>query len=268
MLKLLFALLHKAFSKKREGGKELKILNVSPDPRDSRDRDYEFKHPLSASAMPDKYIIPLRYHSEVKSQKNIGSCASHVAADLVEMEYKIAGRSRIVPLSELWHYYVVRGPEYFNTRPEDSGQFLRDMCKVLKEKGIAPEMTWAYDTSKFNEKPPAISDAFASFYKIKSYHKIYTLENLRKSIALNHPVGIGVIVHDSFMRNKDGMIPMPQGNEKRRGGHALVALGYDTKNKLIKVKNSWNVGWGKGGYAWIPEQYFLRFGLDYWSVRV
>ncbi len=155
-----------------------------------------------------------------------------------------------------------------NTLPEDSGAYLRDVCKVLREKGIAPELTWPYDVSKFNDKPPWYADAFARLYRIKSYHRIYSVKDIKKSIALNHPVMVGILVFDSFLKNKDGIITMPNPGETSLGGHALVVTAYNSKNKTLRVKNSWSRRWGNKGYADIPESYFLRYGLDYWSVRV
>lgn len=268
ILKHILRLLDQRFSKERNPGKLNQIFNLMPDPRDKRDIDYVFTSPLSEKTMPDNYIIPRKFHSPVKNQGSIGSCASHVAADITEMEMAMYKKTFAIPLSERWHYYTVRGEDYYNTYPQDSGQYLRDMCKVLNKEGIAPEMTCSYDTSKYNDHPNFVSYMFAPFWKASSYHRIYSIKDIKKSIALNHPVAFGIAVFESFPKNKDGMIPFPKESERRIGGHAMTMVGYNKDNKTLILKNSWGTRWGNVGYAEIPEDYFKDYGYDYWSIRV
>ena len=260
--------LHSWKKPKRSPGALRHKMNLKADPRDEKDVKYAFKSAVSETKIPDVYEIPLKFQSPVKNQGRVGSCASHAAADLVEIEFAINKPNRLLPLSELWHYYTVRSPEYFNTFPADSGQYARDMCRVLKDKGIAPEMTWPYDVSKFNDSPPWYANAFAGLYKIKSYHRIYSVADIRKSIALDHPVAVGFKLFQKFLSFKGTVLPMPEKGERMVGGHEMIIVGYNKPNKTLRIKNSWGARWGDSGYVEIPEAYFLLYALDYWSVRV
>ena len=76
-----------------------------------------------------------------------------------------------------------------------------------------------------------------------------------------------------------GKIPYPAMREGIRGGHAIVAAGYDD-NMVIKnmpsgpqttgaflIRNSWSTGWGDNGYGWLPYDYVLHsLATDWWSL--
>lgn len=243
-------------------------LGLSKDPFDERDEEYSFATPISEEILPDVCEIPLEFHSPLKDQSRIGSCASHSAADLVEMEYALNKIERILPLSELWHYYVVRSPEFMNVPGQDSGQDFRSMCKVLAQKGIAPEVLCPYDVTKFNDKPTYWADMFASYYKILSYHRVTSVADIAKVIYLNHPIALGVYVTPAFMRHRGKEAIQPANDDRMLGGHAIVLLGYDLPNRRYKIKNSWGSGWGDNGYAWVSESYLLKYCIDMWHVKV
>ncbi len=66
-----------------------------------------------------------------------------------------------------------------------------------------------------------------------------------------------------------GIVPMPGGNEKSLGGHAVLAVGYDDTKQMFLVRNSWGNGWGIGGYFWMPYQYLddRKLSDDFWTIR-
>ena len=52
-------------------------------------------------------------------------------------------------------------------------------------------------------------------------------------------------------------------------GHAMFAVGYDDKKKMVLVRNSWGDKWGQKGYFWMPYAYISDKSLssDFWTVR-
>jgi len=75
------------------------------------------------------------------------------------------------------------------------------------------------------------------------------------------------------------LIPYPSPGEKRHGGHAVLAVGYDNAIKIknaedgretkgaLLIKNSWGTSWGDRGYGWLPYEYVLNgLAVDWWSL--
>jgi C1A family cysteine protease len=75
-----------------------------------------------------------------------------------------------------------------------------------------------------------------------------------------------------------GEIPFPSPRENVRGGHAVVAAGYDDAREIrnpvdgavttgaFLVRNSWGRSWGEDGYGWLPYAYALRGLAEDWWV--
>ena len=50
-----------------------------------------------------------------------------------------------------------------------------------------------------------------------------------------------------------GVVSMPKNTEVLIGGHAMMLVGYDKSNFI--VRNSWGDKWGDGGYCYVPYNY-------------
>jgi C1A family cysteine protease len=255
--------------KNRKPGKPTYICNIKQSPPDDRDNIYATK-----AIIPEKLPIQAdnsAYCTPVKQQGKIGSCGSHAFATAMEMCQNKEDPRALVPLSELFHYYVVRGKDYGNTYPADSGQYLRDGAKVCNKEGISPEKLCPYDVSKYNDKPSMFAYSFAKWYKIAMYSRCWTVTAMLKEISEKHPVVFGIVVQDSiFSTKKTGDVT---GKGSDVGGHALCAVGYDdmhlnpdgTKG-AIRFINSWGKGWGNNGYGWISYSLLKEKFLEAWAV--
>ena len=87
-----------------------------------------------------------------------------------------------------------------------------------------------------------------------------------------------MVLYNNDLNTQKGYIPYPNQKDRREGGHAVVAVGYDDQKVIenidgakstgaLLIRNSWGADWGKGGYGWLPYEYVLT-GLtaDWWSL--
>lgn len=88
------------------------------------------------------------------------------------------------------------------------------------------------------------------------------------SLKSNHPIMAGVMLDDSFMKDKKGYIPTPNLNSFRAtGGHAIPIVGYGPYNKskptkcYFKFLNSWSPQWGDHGFGYFEENYFANVNI-------
>ena len=51
---------------------------------------------------------------------------------------------------------------------------------------------------------------------------------------------------------------MPKKSERVLGGHAVLAVGFNDKQKRFIVRNSWGPGWGLQGYFTMPYAYLTN----------
>ena len=184
---------------------------------------------------------------------------------------EMKGGVSFVDLSRLFVYYNERAIE--GTVNSDSGAFLRDGIKSLAKQGVCPEQSWPYVVADFEKKPSASCYTTAKKHRIKSYHRINALDEMRSCLAEGYPFVFGFTVYASFESAavaKSGVLNMPKKNEKLEGGHAVMAAGYNDSQKRFLIRNSWDTDWGMKGYFTIPYAYLSDRNLsdDFWTIRV
>jgi hypothetical protein len=85
--------------------------------------------------------------------------------------------------------------------------------------------------------------------KIKEYRWAFGLEDLKMAVGHKGPAVLGIYwyqgmddVDDEGFIHASGMI---------RGGHAILVNAVSLKRQAFGVYNSWGLGWGQNGRAWI-----------------
>lgn len=251
-----------------------------PDDRDFTIHTLKSVRPMATVLPP---VVNLRkWCSEIQDQKNIGSCTANAWAGLLQYnqnKYPLKGR-KYFNMSRLFIYYNERVIE--GTANEDSGAQLRDGAKAIATYGSCAEYDWPYDTSKFTIKPTeacfkvAYPNHIHSYYSLDGRTPDQTLNNLKTCIASEQPFVFGFTVYESFESDvvaKTGIMPMPNVNaEQILGGHAVMAVAFDSYKQCFLVRNSWGGGWGlKGtnaGYFWMPFEFISNphFACDMWTL--
>jgi C1A family cysteine protease len=213
-------------------------------------------------------LIDLRHRFPAPfNQGELGSCTANALCGIVS--YDLSGA---FIGSRLFVYYNERVLE--NDVGDDAGALLSDGIITLQKYGVCPESSWEYNTSNFTVKPPNTCYAEAEHHKaIKVAHITNDVASMKLSLANRNPFVVGIQIYESFETEevaKTGIVPFPDvTKEDCLGGHAVVCCGYNDKQKVWIMRNSWGVEWGEGGYFYLPYLYLLDSSLstDMWSIQ-
>jgi len=249
---------------KDEGVSMLKQYGWLPDIPDKRDLLYSAIKPRVK--LPSK--VDLRAScSQVEYQSKLGSCTACALAGNIEYLDNLADSS-YTDVSRLFIYYNERELEY--TEDYDAGASLRDGIKTLKKTGYCWEKSWPYIIALFDHKPPLRCYQEAKQHCIQSYHRINNLQEMLVCLSQGYPFVFGFTVYESFESpavKRTGIANMPKKGERVLGGHAVMAVGYNQKEKRFLVRNSWGRQWGKAGYFTMPFAYLETLSADFWTIR-
>lgn len=238
------------------------------------ERDYKY----SLRVAP-KTILPtvdLRSKcSPVLNQGNLGSCTACATTSMVQFVRGIEKFANWQP-SPLFTYYSTRLIE--GTINQDAGASLRNTLSSTVKYGVTPELFWKYNINNFKVKPPQGVWTEALQHQTLQYLRINNaIENeICDCLSQGYPFTFGIAVYNSFLTSavtRTGIVPMPNTKkEKLQGGHALLAVGYESAgtSKNLIVQNSWGTNWGQKGFCKIPFTYITDTNLcgDCWTIRV
>ena len=217
----------------------------------------------------------------IEDQGLLDSCTAHAGVALIEFfEKKNSGKH--IDVSRRFLYKVTRN---LMNRQGDSGASVRETMKAMALFGLPPEEYWSYDEENFDQEPPAFCYAYGQNYQAITYFRLddadistkELLAQIKLILAAEFPCMFGFTVYDSIddPSNLPGHIPYPSQNDRRTGGHAAVAVGYNDYKQIknastpgaLLIKNSWGQGWGEQGYGWLPYDYVLKgLARDWWSL--
>ncbi len=237
--------------------------------------------PLGGSSSTElPTAVDLRHWcSSIENQESLGSCTANAGVGLLEY-FQRRAFGKHLDASRLFLYKATRNLLGWTG---DTGAYLRTTMKAMVLFGAPPEDYWKYETSKFDVEPPAFLYSFAQNYQSIKYFRLdpagtapeNVLTSIKSFLAAGLPSMFGFSVYSSIPSPGDGKvdIPYPGPGEGLRGGHAVVAVGYDDNRQIgackgaLLIRNSWGEAWGDRGNGWLPYAYVEK-GLanDFWSL--
>lgn len=240
------------------------------------------------------------------------TCVANAVAAAFAYERSLQGFPDLDP-SRLFLYWNARDIEYqrsdrqrsnpdstLNSGPNGQGTWIRNAMKVLNKFGVCDDSFWAYDRSKYANKPgqdayddassniaaeyaridPDNPDKLASTLSKEDQKTIgdMTLIRLRQCLAEGHPVILGLKIFTKsgpWTVKRDGVwqiVDLPGQGEKplvAPRGHAVLAIGFDDVKQRICCQNSYgerdeDVPFFYMGYEWIRDFTATR---DFWMIR-
>lgn len=250
-----------------------------PDVRDYPPENVLAKTSKAIKAAPKAGLPATRdlssWCSPIENQLNLGSCTANAGVGLLEyFENRAFGNH--LDASRLFLYKTTRNLLGWTG---DTGAWLRTTMKAMVLFGLPPTKYWPYDVSKFDIEPDAFHYAFASHYQAIQYYRLdqsgmsgaNLLKRIKQFIHYRYPSMFGFTVYN--FGNADGEFEFPGPGDSVKGGHAVIAVGYDDNRKVgnktgaLKIRNSWGTGWGQNGYGWLPYAYVEQgLAVDFWSL--
>jgi C1A family cysteine protease len=252
------------------GGRSDHKYGWVPDLPDHRDYVYAAPAPTAAAPLPPRVDLTPQC-PPVYDQDGLNSCTANAIAAALEFDQRKQHTAAPFTPSRLFIYYDERALE--GTVNSDAGAVIRDGVKSVSKEGVCPELHWPYVAAEVYTKPLAACYQEALQHRAIVYERIArTLNQMRGCLASGYPFVFGFAVYESFESSavaRSGHAPMPGHNEKRLGGHAVLAVGYDDGQRWFLVRNSWGAGWGLHGYFTLPYAYLMDPNLsdDFWTIR-
>lgn len=209
-------------------------------------RDYKaYVCSTKPDIFPEKYEISI---PTVKDQGIVNSCVAHSLASFLEETYKDSNTQ-----FSTGFIYGYRPIGY----SQDEGMYPREAIKTLLKVGDVPK-----DKFNHNKEMPEIKklveDNFdslkllADIYKIHSYARIYTNNEIKKLLYNDITVPISIPIYNNMQYDKDTFIVQgPCG--KCDGYHMILLVGWNEKGFILQ--NSWGKDWGNNGRAILPYGY-------------
>src|SRR4051812_12122941 len=207
----------------------------------------------------------------VYDQLHLNSCSANAIAAAMRYDELKAERADEPDPSRLFIYYnerVLAGVTRTN-----SPVSLRDGYRTVTKVGSCPERMWPYRPRRFRCEPTPACFHAARRHRALAYYRIRrSIAQLRACLAQRFPFVMAMAVHQSMggrQVRRTGLVPLPGRHDRLRGGHAVLAVGYDHRRRLMVFRNSWGRAWGDGGYGYLPYAFFASPDLtwDFWPLR-
>jgi C1A family cysteine protease len=252
--------------------KKNRKLSWRPDKPDFRDHLYcnKWKDDFNSPSSYD--LTKTQFMPKVLDQGELGSCVDNAVSSILSFIEAKEGNG-LELFSVLFLYYNAR-----DDKNNDTGSEIRDCIKGLSNYGVCIDNLWPYVESKFKEKPNEQSWAEAKHRSADlQYARLITLDDMIHCISSGYPFAFGISLYGKEeddidldnLTSENPILNLPTKNETLIGGHALMAVGYDTERKIIKVRNSWGNDWCQNGYFDLPFDYITNDDLtdDIWTFR-
>lgn len=237
-----------------------------PSPKDIR--DYKLK-PFKQKEMPTSYFVVGK--AVIKNQGKQPTCVAHALSEIIEYFYQKENRQYERFSTDF--IYGLRDNSAYKKGQE--GMYLREGLSIIKEYGdvFYDELTSNSNTAVNARTHITVREAElkekAYPYRITSYYKINSIEELQYSLTHHGPVAGSMKWYEGSKLSK--YIYKFNPNNKF-SGHAVLIIGWI--NDYFIIQNSWGKYWGRSGLFLIhkndiPTVFFELYGVtdDIQSIK-
>ena len=213
-------------------------------------------------------ILPHLEMSPVSNQGTLGTCVANAVCDGLELCR--AQEGPVEQLSRLSLYSFSRA--LHGAQNVDKGTYNRCALHQATIVGVLPESKWPYNAAMVNVTPPNKLIILASDNRVEGFYLVEgpgLVDMVKLSLRAHQPLVFSAELDmDDYQNPAPGSILGPP--KKISGRHAQLLVGYRVLNDgktIFRVRNSWGIGWGDGGYTWITEDYLASpHVFDIWAM--
>ena len=240
-----------------------RILNVTPDKLDLRDRPY-----LPAVALAPPPTLRNRTKLAVQDQGSSSACTGFALATVVNHLLIQSERVKDAEVSPWMLYSMARRYDEF-PGSDDTGSSLRGALKGWFKHGACALDLWSgIEMPSASNQPGRDWWLDAVNRPLGAYYRVDMRSVTDMHVALNE-VGVlyaSVLTHEGWDNpGKGGVIPMHD-RKPDDGGHAFAIVGYDRSGFLLQ--NSWGEGWGERGFGILTYEDWLENAMDCWVAQL
>ncbi len=208
-----------------------------------------------------------RFCGKVYDQYRTQSCSANALASALTLDANQRDEE-LVPPSRLFMYYNAR--TLTNGERTDSGTTIRNAIKAYARDGACPEAQWPFLEHDITKRPGHTCYRDAERLVVR-YHRIaQTIDDLRAALAQGRAFIFGIEAYGQPFTEaaKSARLRLPRKSDTLFGGHALIAVGYDSARNSFLARNSLGPTYARDGFFWIPDAYFTNAELtyDFWTV--
>ena len=229
------------------------LIKLTPD-----DRDFEFGSVFDffGSYTPKSDTKELKTFS-IKDQKRLSNCSFQAATVQKELDEDVKLSARDITATA-YEKKLCKWEGYADMR---AGQTILNSDGVMEEIYCEDNTSLTFSSYVNRMHKPDVAEK----YKTKTFWKISNIDQLLKAIDEGHAVTIGIPWYTGF--NQRGGFEAPWIINRAIGylvgGHAMLAIGYKNKEKLVIVQNSYSENWGDNGKLYITYDFLSKYLKSY-----
>jgi hypothetical protein len=200
------------------------------------------------------------------NQGSVGSCVAWSTGYTLAGYYANAQSQFGAPFAPMYLYSQI----HLSSSADGGGAYTSSAWNVLASQGIAEKTVYTQGDFNFTSMPTTAQKTNAALHKMSSASYLFSGDNqgaagiaaLKGALASGNPVELGIPVYNSFfsLNSTNSVMTAAKATGSMLGGHAIVAVGYNTTGLVIE--NSWGTSWGAAGYATLAWDFVGRYVME------
>ena len=243
------------------------FFGLLKDEKDLNDIPYKIKDGIPKLPNENKY--PLDFAPKAINQGQTSTCSAQ-SLKAVFQYYNNRVNKEEIKFSALFAYWNARHYYQYNDTV-DSGVSLRNILKSARRFGICEEKFWEFDTEIIFKCPSKEAYLDGKNHQLYSYRTCENkLENILHATLQGQPVLIGIPVYKEAFFGKDGIVNLPEKDDKFLAYHAMPCFGYEKifGKSYFCCLNSHGTNYGRfHGLAYVNFDY-IDLMESSWAVQL